>query len=146
MADQQQVVVNVNVGQPGPMVVHRKTGCLLQLIYFLFIGWWLGAAAVILAYLLFALVLTIPLGVMIINRIPYLMALREPPVVVTPWGQAQVQQHNMLIRIIWFVLLGLWLTLAWMVVAYLFCLTIIGMPIGFWMFDHAPALLTLHRS
>lgn len=44
MADQ-NVNVTVNVGAPGPVRLQRKTGCLLQLIYFVFIGWWLGALA-----------------------------------------------------------------------------------------------------
>jgi len=140
------VTVTVNVGAPGPLVVQRKTGCFLQLIYFLCIGWWLGALAVLLAYLLFALVLTIPLGVKIINRIPYLMALREPPLVITPWGPAQIQQRNIFLRAIWFTCIGLWVTAVWMVIAYLLSLTIIGMPVGFWIFDRTPALLTLRRT
>lgn len=136
--------VNINLG--APVQVQRKTGCLLQFIYFLFIGWWLGALAVGVAYFLFALVITIPLGVKIINRIPYLIALREPPTLITPWGAATVQQRNMLIRIIWFILVGFWFAALWMSVAYLLCLTIIGMPLGFWMFDKTPAILTLHKS
>lgn len=140
----QQVNVNINLG--APVQVQRKTGCLLQLIYFIFIGWWLGALAVCVAYLLFALVITIPLGVKIINRIPYLIALREPSTLITPWGAATVQQRNMLIRIIWFILVGFWFAALWMSVAYLLCLTIIGMPLGFWMFDKTPAILTLHKS
>lgn len=140
------VNVNVNINLGAPVPVQRKTGCLLQIIYFLFIGWWLGALAVGLAYILFALVITIPLGVKIINRIPYLIALREPPVLSTPWEAATVQQRNMLIRIIWFILIGFWFAALWMSVAYLLCLTIIGLPLGFWMFDKTPAILTLHKS
>lgn len=142
----QPVNVNVNVGAPGPVQVQHKTGCLLQVIYFLFIGWWLGGFAVVLAYVLFALVLTIPLGVKIVNRIPYLMALREPPAQLTVWGQVEVRQRNIVLRTIWFLLAGLWLTALWMAVAYLLCITILGMPIGFWMFDKAPALLSLRRA
>ena len=145
MADQ-NVNVTVNVGAPGPVRLQRKTGCLLQLIYFVFIGWWLGALAVGLAYLLFIPVVTIPLGVKIINRISYLMALREPSVLATPWGTMEVQQHNILLRAIWFLLVGFWLAAIWMSVAYALCLIIIGMPLGFWMFDRTPAILTLRKS
>lgn len=142
----QPININVNVGAPGPVKVQRRTGCLLQVIYFLFIGWWLGALAVSLAYVLFALVITIPLGVKIINRIPYLMALREPAVLATPWGTVQVQQHNIIIRTIWFIVIGFWFAAVWMSIAYALCLTIIGMPLGFWMFDKTPAILTLRKS
>lgn len=51
---QQPINVNVNVQMPGPVQVQRQPGCLVQLIFFVFVGWWLGALAVGLAYLLFA--------------------------------------------------------------------------------------------
>ena len=140
------VNVNVNASAPGPIQVQRKTGCLMQLVYFVFIGWWLGALAIVVAYALFVLVITIPLGVKIINRIPYLMALREPPQMMTPWGQVQVPQRNIILRTLWFLLVGWWTAALWMSLAYLLCLTIIGMPAGFWMFDKTPALLTLRKT
>lgn len=148
MSDQPtNVNVNVNVGAPGPVQVQHKTGCLVQLIYFIFIGWWLGGLAISLAYILFLLVITIPLGVKIINRISYLMALREPPVQMTYWGQqVAVKQRNIILRTIWFILIGIWFAAIWMTIAYLLCLTIIGMPAGFWMFDRTPAILTLRKN
>jgi uncharacterized membrane protein YccF (DUF307 family) len=86
-----------------------------------------------------------PLGVMIINKIPYLMALRNTEPVISIKGQ-KTQQMNIILRIIWFLVLGWELTAIWLTIAYLFCDTIIGMPIRFWMFDKAPAILTLHRN
>ncbi len=131
---------------PGMKVVVRsQPGCLVQLLFFIFIGWWLGGLAVTLAYLLFLTIIGIPLGVMIINKIPYLMALRTTePVISTPGHNAR--QINIIIRVVWFFLLGWELTALWISIAYIFCLTILGMPIGFWMFDKAPGLLTLHQS
>ncbi len=127
------------------VVVRSQPGCLVQLLFFIFIGWWLGGLAVTLAYLLFLTIIGIPLGVMIINKIPYLMALRNTePVISTPGHNAR--QINIIIRVVWFFLLGWELTALWISIAYIFCLTILGMPIGFWMFDKAPGLLTLHQS
>lgn len=139
-----QVNVNVTVGGAQPIIIRKQPGCLMQLLYFVFIGWWVGALAVVLAYLLFLTVIGIPLGVMLINRIPYLLALRETEPIVSFVG-VHTQQRNFLLRALWFIVAGVWLTAVWLVVAYLFACTIIGMPIGFWMFDQAPALLTLHR-
>jgi uncharacterized membrane protein YccF (DUF307 family) len=65
---------------------------------------------------------------------------------VTPYGPVQVQQHNILLRALWFVLVGWWLTALALALGYLLCVTIIGMPLGFLIFDSAPALLTLRRS
>jgi uncharacterized membrane protein YccF (DUF307 family) len=143
MAQPSQVNVQVNI---GPAQVRKQPGCLVQLLFFLFIGWWLGGISVGLAYVLFIFIITIPLGVKIINKVPYLMALREPEISVTPWGQVPVKQRNILLRIVWFFLIGFWFTGIWMALAYLLCCTILGMPIGFWMFDRSPALLTLRRS
>lgn len=131
---------------PGkPVVVRSQPGCLVQFLFFIFIGWWLGALAVSVAYLLFLTIIGIPFGVVIINKIPFLIALRNTEPAISIAGQ-NTQQRNILIRIIWFFLLGWELTAVWLSIAYLFCLTILGMPIGFWMFDKAPALLTLHKN
>jgi uncharacterized membrane protein YccF (DUF307 family) len=138
------VNVTVNVAGPPQIMVRSQPGCLIQFIYFIFIGWWLGALAMTLAYLLFVTILGIPLGVLIINKLPYLMALRQTEPIISVVG-VNSTQHNFLIRAVWFLLIGFWLTALWLSVAYLLACTIIGMPIGFWMFDRAPAILTLHR-
>ena len=137
----QTVNVNVNV---TPIIIRNQPGCLVQVFFFLIFGWWLGALAIILSYLFFLTILGIPIGVMIINKIPYLMALRNTEPVISLLGQ-DTKQINIFLRIIWFILLGWELTALWLILGYLFCCTIIGMPIGFWMFDKAPGLLTLHK-
>ena len=47
------------------------------------------------------------------------------------------------LRVLWFVLVGWWLTLFTLVLAYLCLLTIIGLPAAFWLFDRVPLVLTL---
>ena len=145
MSEQQQTVI-VNVQGPQPVIIKQKPGCLLQVIWFLFIGWWLGALASSLAYIFFILIITIPLGVKIINKMPYLIALRSTEPVISYYGTPDVKQHSLLIRALWFIFVGFWATAIWMAVAYIFCLTLIGMPIGFWMYDKAPAILSLYKS
>jgi uncharacterized membrane protein YccF (DUF307 family) len=46
-------------------------------LYFLLVGWWLGAFWSALAWLLCVLILTLPLGVMMYNRLPAVMTLRR---------------------------------------------------------------------
>jgi uncharacterized membrane protein YccF (DUF307 family) len=128
------------------IVVKERPGCLLQLLWFVFVGWWLGAAAVAFAYLMFLLIITIPLGVAVLNIVPELFALRAAPRRVTVYGPVQVEQHNILLRILWFGLVGWWLAGIVLVVGYVLCLTLIGMPLGFLLFDATPALLTLRRT
>lgn len=139
-----KVNVNVTVASTPTLIVRSQPGCLMQFLYFVVIGWWLGGLSVVLAYVLFLTILGIPLGVAMINKLPYLLALRQTEPMIAYVGM-QTAQHNFLIRTIWFLAIGFWLTAIWLVLAYFIACTIIGMPIGFWMFDRAPALLTLHR-
>ena len=140
------------------VVVHgpkKDPGCLVQILWFLFIGWWAGQLWIVLAWLLMLTVLGIPLGVAMMNMVPMVIALRGQSggVAVTTVGGvttvtpgAAVRQHNILLRAIYFLLIGWWLSAIWMELAYLFCLTIIGLPVGFWMFDKVPGLVSLRRS
>lgn len=130
----------------APVLVKDRPGILLQLLWFVFVGWWLGLAAVGVAYICFFLIITIPLGVLILNALPELIALRPAPRMVTPAGPLPVQQLPFWLRAIWFVLVGFWLTALVLAVGYLLCLTIIGIPLGFVLFDSVPAVLTLRRT
>ncbi len=134
-----------NNSQPV-VAVKQGPGCLIQILWFVFIGWWLGSFAVAAAYFLFVFIVTIPVGIAILNNIPKIMALRTPPQLVTPYGPVNTPQHNIILRALWFVLVGWWLSAAVMTVAYALCMTIIGLPIGFLMFDWVPGILTLRRA
>jgi uncharacterized membrane protein YccF (DUF307 family) len=46
-------------------------------LYFVLVGWWLGAIWSALAWLLCVLIITLPLGVMMYNRLPAAMTLRR---------------------------------------------------------------------
>jgi uncharacterized membrane protein YccF (DUF307 family) len=47
------------------------------------------------------------------------------------------------LRVLWFVLVGWWLTLFTLTIAYLCLLTVVGLPAAFWLFDRVPLVLTL---
>lgn len=134
------------MSESDSIVVREAPGCLLQILWFIFVGWWLGAIAVAFAYLMFIFVITIPLGVAILNVVPELFTLRAPPRRVTPYGPVDVHQPNILIRALWFVVVGWWLAGITLAIGYVLCLTFIGMPVGFLLFDATPALLTLRRT
>lgn len=61
-------------------------------------------------------------------------------------GQNGVQQRPWLLRAIYFLTIGFWLTAIWLNLAYLIALTIIGLPVAQTMFAKTNAVLTLHRS
>jgi uncharacterized membrane protein YccF (DUF307 family) len=127
----------------------------VQALWFVFIGWWLAQAWVGVAWVLMVSVIGLPVGVMMLNRIPMVVALRDPGevqwrarhvgkglYVYEPEGAAQ---RPFLLRAIYFLLVGWWLSGLWMGLAYLVCCTIIGLPVGVWMFDLVPALVSLRR-
>lgn len=53
------------------------------------------------------------------------------------------QSPNILIRILWFLLLGWWLSGMWTAIAWLLCISIIGLPIGIMMLNALPQVTTL---
>ena len=132
----------------------RNPGCLLQLLWFAFIGIWLGQIWMVAAWVLMISIIGLPLGIAMLDRLPKVYALREPiqhvRVLRRQDGSLFEQevdrpQLNFLLRALYFLLVGWWLSALWMESAYLLCTTIIGLPLGFWMFDRIPAILTLKR-
>lgn len=133
---------------------NQNPGCLVQILWFAFVGWWLGQAWMVAAWVCMVTIIGIPLGVWMLNRIPKVIALRESSSVVRittrPDGSirkeaVEIRQVNIVLRALYFVLVGWWFTALWLELAYAISMTVIGLPIGFWMFDLAPALLTLKR-
>ena len=131
---------------PPLIKVGQSPGCLLQVLWFIFIGSWLGGIVISAAYVCFLLIVTFPLGIMLLNSVPTVMALRQPPQYVSTYGPVRVPQVNIVVRTLWFVLVGWWLAAITLSLGYLACMTIIGLPIGFWLFDATPAILTLRRN
>lgn len=136
------------------MAEKKNQGCLFQLLWFAFVGIWLGPIWVVVAWILMVTIIGIPVGVAMINQLPKVIALREPDRELTITtrvnGQTVVresepEQINIFLRALYFILIGWWFSAVWMVIAYLLTVTIIGIPFGFWMFDRVPAILSLKR-
>jgi uncharacterized membrane protein YccF (DUF307 family) len=86
-----------------------------------------------------------------LNRLPQVTTLRpqQSELRVSASGQVlqtSVPQHPFLLRALWFVLIGWWLSALWLAAAWALCTVIIGLPFGFWMFDRVPAVITLGRG
>ncbi len=137
------------------MVVSKQDpGWLMQLLWFALIGWWFGELWIAAAWFLTITIIGAPLGVAMLNLLPQIIALRghRTGIEVIQMGkQAVIKRHrhipqrNILLRIVYFVLIGWWVSALWIEIAYALSLTIIGLPIGFWMFDRVPALVSLRR-
>ena len=138
-------------------VIHNESGpgLLVRALYFIFIGIWLGLFWVLLAWIFSLTIIGLPLGLAMINRLPQVMTLRPVRVQtsvemrdgVAVMRQATLKQRPFLLRALYFLLIGFWFSLVWMLLAWLFTLVTLGLgfPLSFWMFDQVPALTTLAR-
>lgn len=131
----------------------NSPGCVVSGLWFIFFGWWIGGLATLFAWLMNITIIGLPVGLFILNNIPFLLILHPPSseTVITSTlngnvtTQRAVPQINWFLRAIYFILIGFWFSLIWMIVAYVFCLTIVGLPLGLVMFRTAPAVTTLRR-
>jgi uncharacterized membrane protein YccF (DUF307 family) len=137
------------------IVLERKAepGWLIQFLWFLAIGWWATALWVSIAWILLLPILTIPIALAMLNRVPYVVALRQPS------GRNQLRfitangtlvslnggQRPFLLRAVYFLVIGWWWSAVVIVLAYALALTILGLPIAFWLFDQVPGAVTLQR-
>lgn len=157
-----QVVNNITVA-PAPaappvvVVQNQDSGpnMLVRVLWFLFLGLWLGAISTTLGWLLIVSIIGLPLGLLIINRLPQIMTLKPTPshLQVTVQNgvvfvqQGKVQQQPFMLRALYFVLVGWWVSFLWLSIAWaLIGVTLgLGLPLAFWMFNRVPAVTTLAR-
>jgi len=107
------------------------------------------------AWFLNATIIGLPLGVWMLNRVPQVLTLRpaKQVVVMDHADKDQVRirttglsQYPWPLRLVYFVLIGWWLSFLWSNVAWVICATVIGLPLGIWMFNRLPMLTTLMRT
>jgi uncharacterized membrane protein YccF (DUF307 family) len=144
----------MSVSNTTTIEARRSPGCLLQILWFAFVGVWLGQAWMIAAWICMVTIIGIPLGVKMLNMLPKVIALREPDrqVQVTTFSNGYSthrdlpeRQVNFLLRAVYFVLVGWWFSALWMEAAFALAASIIGLPLAFWMFDRTPGIVSLHR-
>ncbi|MFW6174963.1 MAG: YccF domain-containing protein [Chloroflexota bacterium] len=136
-----------------PVRVSSSPNICLRFIWMLFIGWWAGNLALGAAYLLIITIIGFPLGFWIINRLPAIYTLRLSDQLAVSSGDRDVKlvsgddrQLPWWARIVYFLLVGWWAGGIWANAAYLAGLTIIGLPLSFWMYGRVAAVITLHKT
>ena len=138
------------------MVIARHSDgppLLVRAIWFIFVGWWLTGLVNVLAYLIALTIIGLPLAFMIFNRLPTVLTLRPRTVHtthevsggVTHITETRVPQRAFFLRAVYFVLIGWWFGAIWSALAWLLCITVIGIPVGVMMYNRLPAVMTLRR-
>lgn len=139
---------------PGPIFIDRgQPGCLISVLWFIFIGSWLSLFWILIAWVLIVLIIPMPIGLAMMNRVPLIASLRSPTreyMVATQGTATLIQEVNrpqqpFLLRAVYFVFVGWWLSLFWVVAAWLATATLILLPLGIWMMNRIPAVTTLQR-
>ena len=128
-------------------------GLLVRALWFDFIGWWLTGIVDVLAYLIALTVIGLPVAFMIFNRLPSVLTLRPRTVEtsehvvggVTYSTDESVPQRSFLGRSLYFIVVGWWFGAAWSVLAWVLCVSIVGIPLGVMMYNRLPAVMTLRR-
>jgi uncharacterized membrane protein YccF (DUF307 family) len=132
----------------------KSPNIILRFLWFILIGWWVGYAVVTVAFFLEAIIVGIPLALWLFDLLPSIMTLkartRRVEVYEDDKGRIQhrvrgPQQHNLLLRIIYFLLIGWWLSGLWITAAFACAATIIGTPVAFWMVDRVPFIGSLAK-
>ena len=116
---------------------------LVRALWFVVVGWWVTPVVVNVAWALNATIVFIPLGIKLINLVPTVLTLKEPRSLTDP-GSAR-GQRSLLVRAVYFVFVGWWASLAWANVAAFLAVTVVGLPVAFWMFNRLPYVTSLYR-
>lgn len=134
----------------------KNPNLILRILWFIFVGWWLGFWVIAAAYVCLVLIIPAPIGVALLDRLPRIMTLRAPAQVVSVYQDGEVievergnvDQRSWFIRLPWLVLVGWWLGAFWLFAAYTITIFTAGLalPISFWMFGRAAKVVTLYRG
>jgi uncharacterized membrane protein YccF (DUF307 family)/ribosomal protein L40E len=113
----------------------------IRALWFLFAGLWAGQIWLLMAWLVNMTLIGLPLGVWMLNQLPQIMTLRrQRRSLQLAAGRSSVPFAA---RAIYFLLVGWWLSLLWSELAWLASALIIGLPLGFLMFERAGTVATL---
>lgn len=116
---------------------------LVRLLWFLLVGWWATAILVNVAWLCMITIVLSPIGVKLLNLVPTALTLLEPRSRGDP--DAASGQYPLVVRAVYFVFVGWWASWLWANLAFLFAVTIIGLPVAYWLFNRLPFVASLYR-
>lgn len=140
----QQVIVNEG----------KSPNIILRFLWFIFIGTWVGWFVISVAFICEATIIGIPVALYLFDRTPAIMTLkaRRSRLAISRNAQGRLEsrelrpkQHNIGLRIVYFIFIGWWFTGLWIAAAAALAATILGVPVAFWMVDQVPFVSSLAR-
>jgi uncharacterized membrane protein YccF (DUF307 family) len=124
---------------------------LIRVIWFFVVGLELTAVWILVAWALNVTIIGLPFGLWMIDRVPQVLTLKARPGmwVMDKRGSSRYlpeAQISWVVRGLYFLIFGWWLSLLWATAAYALCASIIGLPLGVLMLHTLPAVTTLQRG
>lgn len=100
---------------------------ILNVLWLVLSGFWLAVSYALAGIIMCVLIITIPFGI---------ASFRLAAFVLWPFGRTVVRRPDAgaastIGNVLWFLLFGLWIAIAHVVLGMLLCVTIIGIPLGF---------------
>lgn len=138
--------------QIGDQSVAGEAG---QIAWFLFVGLWLSLAVTVFAWLVTITVVGQPAGRWLARRVPTVLTLRPPkavpdlparPVGPPALAEERPEQIAFSARAVYFVTVGWWASLVWLLLAWVLAILVIPIPLSEWMFDRLALITTLERN
>jgi uncharacterized membrane protein YccF (DUF307 family) len=132
----------------------RGPGLLIRTLWFVLIGWWLSGIVSVAAWLVGLTVIGLPLTFWIFNRIPTVLTLRprrtSTTTTIDEAGNIHIKhadhpQPAFWKRALYFILIGWWFSLIWIVLAWVLTVLLVTIPLAVMMHNRLPAVTTLHR-
>lgn len=122
---------------------------IVRAVWFVFVGWWLTGIVLTVAWVANLTVIGLPFGIKLINKAPYTLTLKRSgasdEVDTVEMGGSSGNSPNLIVRGVYFVLVGWWASGLLMAVSYLASLTVIGLPIGVKLFNYLPYVTSLKK-
>ncbi|WP_132060109.1 YccF domain-containing protein [Halorussus amylolyticus] len=116
----------------------------VRALWFLVVGWWATGIWLSVAWFLNVTIIGLPVGIKMINAVPKVLSLKNRTgTLVTESGRHD--QPSLVVRGIYFVLVGWWASGVWTGIAYAISLTVVGLPLAIWMYNQLPFVVSLYR-
>lgn len=127
----------------------------IRALWFVFVGWWLTGIMMVVAWFAGLIVIGLPLTFYLVNRLPTFLTLRPREhlmLAVTDasggvsYRRLATEQYSGVVRAVYFIFIGWWLSGLVMGVAYLLVVLIVTFPLGIMLINRVPFIYTLHRG
>ena len=132
----------------------KDLNIILRLLWFYFIGLPIGAIWLNVAWFFGITIIGLPICIWMINEAPGIMTLKQQHRFkefkvgnkTAYFIEDRFKQTSFFWRALYFLLIGWWLSLVWIEVSLIASATFIFIPLGFWMINRLPFVMTLRQD